>query len=513
MSRSIVNNTKLVEDIGVYNTSAMQMVSDSHRAEFGQYMTPPSIARFMASMFSSFEGRDKIRLLDAGAGAGILTAAVISRLLESNTAIKKVESHTYEVDPTVLEFLRKTVDKCGALLEEKGMAFDSSIIPDDFICSGSRLLLKHTFSGLPEDCRFSHIIFNPPYKKIRSNSKHRACLREIGVETSNLYTGFLAVAIKLLEPGGELVAITPRSFCNGVYFKPFRELLTSSVVLKQIHVFNRRDKVFGVDDVLQENIIFYCVKGDSPQDVTISVSDDAELSSIKSKTYPYSKILKPDDTDLVIHIPTNNSHDKAEKVISSLPCTLEDLSIQVSTGPVVDFRLKAHLRPDPEPDTVPLIYPMHFNGSGIIWPIPNGKKSNAIVSNEDTHKWLMPNGHYAFVRRFSSKEEKRRVVAVHYNPDNNQVDRIGIENHLNVYHSKKNGLPESIAKGLMVYLNSTLVDTYFRQFSGHTQVNASDLRMLRYPSIDTLQRLGTLAKEKQTLSQEIIDSIIEQELL
>lgn len=42
----------------------------------------------------------------------------------------------------------------------------------------------------------------------------------------------------------------------------------------------------------------------------------------------------------------------------------------------------------------------------------------------------------------------------------------------------------------MIFLNSTLVDLYFRQFNGHTQVNATDLRSFRYPNEEQLLRLG-----------------------
>ncbi len=73
-----------------------------------------------------------------------------------------------------------------------------------------------------EDERFDCAILNPPYRKIRTESREREFLRAIGVETSNLYAGFLAVTARLLASGGEMVAITPRSFCNGPYFEPFR---------------------------------------------------------------------------------------------------------------------------------------------------------------------------------------------------------------------------------------------------------------------------------------------------
>ena len=48
----------------------------------------------------------------------------------------------------------------------------------------------------------------------------------------------------------------------------------------------------------------------------------------------------------------------------------------------------------------------------------------------------------------------------------------------------------NLAKGLSAFLNSSFVDSYFRQFSGHTQVNATDLRKLNYPPADALERLG-----------------------
>jgi hypothetical protein len=140
------------------------------------------------------------------------------------------------------------------------------------------------------------------------------------------------------------------------------------------------------------------------------------------------------------------------------------------------------------------------------------KKPNAILRNPETEKWLYPNGFYTVVRRFSSKEEKRRVVASVVEPDMfpNQ-EKIGIENHLNVFHERKSGLTESLARGLAVYLNSTAVDDHFRRFSGHTQVNATDLKLLKYPSRDTLITLGAWSvKHLEELTQAMIDEKLEE---
>ncbi len=67
------------------------------------------------------------------------------------------------------------------------------------------------------------------------------------------------------------------------------------------------------------------------------------------------------------------------------------------------------------------------------------------------------------------------------------------------------------AKGLAAYLNSTLVDAYFRQFSGHTQVNATDLRNLKYPDLATLKRIGSRIGGTFPV-QDGLDALIREEL-
>jgi adenine-specific DNA-methyltransferase len=102
----------------------------------------------------------------------------------------------------------------------------------------------------------------------------------------------------------------------------------------------------------------------------------------------------------------------------------------------------------------------------------------------------MPGGTYVLAKRFSSKEEKRRIVAAVFDPEIVPAEMVGFENHLNVFHADGAGIDPVLARGLAAFLNSTFVDAYFRQFSGHTQVNATDLRSLRYPSLAALRKLG-----------------------
>jgi adenine-specific DNA-methyltransferase len=174
-----------------------------------------------------------------------------------------------------------------------------------------------------------------------------------------------------------------------------------------------------------------------------------------------------------------------------LHTNLLDLGIEVSTGRVVDFRATEFLRQHSTSKTVPLVYPRNFEKGFIRWPKPGGNKPHALAVLSGAEELLVPKGVYVLVKRFSSKEEKRRVVAAVYDPKRIAAESVGFENHTNFYHRNGAGLRMKLAKGLAAFLNSTLADMFFRQFSGHTQVNATDLRNFRYPTRDQLIRLGS----------------------
>ena len=362
----------------------------------------------MASMFGPLPST--VRLLDAGAGAGSLTAAFVSRLCAGNERVRAIEATLYELDPNILDALSATMRECQRLCAEAGIEFTLTIHSADFIQEMSACLAGGFFVTPPP--AFDAAIANPPYRKISADSTERRALRSVGVETSNLYTGFIALIQRLLVSGGQLVGITPRSFCNGPYFRPFREDFLSQLELRRLHVFESRQAAFRDDSVLQENIVFHAVKSRSQQrEMIISSSSGENGDDITEKVFPFAEIVHPHDTERFIHIPSTTSHAKAKDTMDGLSSSLASLGVTVSTGRVVDFRLKEALRKEPERGTVPLLYPCHFNGGTVHWPKPEARKPNAILDNDETRQWLVPSGVYLLTKRFTSKEERRRLVA------------------------------------------------------------------------------------------------------
>ena len=479
------------------------------RKTLGQFLTPQSVATFMAAMFE-FRG-PTLQLLDAGAGIGSLTAAVVARCCNdpANT-VTSIKVDVFEIDPAMAVELKQTLQQCDKWCKGSGIKFSSRLIQADFIEYACMAISEHGLARMDVLERYDAAILNPPYAKVNSNSKTRGFLRALGVETSNLYSGFVAIAISMLRPDGQLVAITPRSFCNGPYFRPFRKRLLQEMTLKKIHVYESRKHAFSEDSVLQENVILLTEKARSSGDpILITSSNGPDDPELTVRLVSPETVVATEDTESFIHVPTTDAAGEIARRTRSLPCSLADLNLAVSTGRVVDFRARDLLRVNPEKGTVPLIYAAHFDQGFVRWPKLGGKKPNAIVNGSDAEQLMVPNGCYVLTKRFSSKEERRRLVAAVYDPTllSDPPAQVGFENHLNYFHEMGRPMSQRLAWGLTIFLNSTLIDEYFRQFSGHTQVNATDLRSLRFPSREQLVQLADLL-EKGLPSQEKIDEAI-----
>jgi adenine-specific DNA-methyltransferase len=226
---------------------------------------------------------------------------------------------------------------------------------------------------------------------------------------------------------------------------------------------------------------------------------------------PFEDIVHKNDREKFIHIPSASSQARAKEAMAGLHTSLAKLGVSVSTGRVVDFRLREALRMKPETGTVPLLYPCHFNGGTVHWPKLDARKPNAILNNDQTRPWLVKGGVYLLTKRFTSKEEPRRLVACLLDPQDVKAEWLGFENHLNYFHADGRGLERDLALGLFAFLNSTVVDQYFRRFSGHTQVNATDLRKLPYPDRETLRAMASKL-EHLNLPQAALDELVESHL-
>lgn len=445
----------LVEDRRIQTAASLE-------AEVGQVFTPRPAADLLVSLMD-LPQRNNLRVLDPGAGIGSLSASLVSRIAQErpDTSIEVV---AVERDGRLLPALQDTLNELGA---QGGVT--TKAVQQDY------LLEDHQELEEP----FDLVVMNPPYAKLPAKSLERKELAQYGVDVPNLYAAFMALGLAQLRDGGQLTAIVPRSFMNGTYFTNFRAFLLKHAAIRRIHSFESRNTVFADSGVLQESVIINLERGGKEAPVYIGVSRTDEPVP-HTYTVPYDHVVVPTDENRFIRIPSETGDAiNADK-------TLGELGLKVATGKVVDFRARSYCLDEATSHSVPLIYPGNIDCGEITWPrsMPRPKPQYFDARDEFARKQVHPPGRYVVVKRFSAKEERRRVVAGIWESD----APVAFENKTNVIGP----IPDrDVAIGLSIWLNSGPLDRLFRTFSGHTQVNAGDLRVLPIPDVDILQRLGT----------------------
>ena len=438
----------------------------------GQFFTPLSVARFMAELLPPHEAA--MRILDAGAGMGILACALCE---VSNSDI---ELEAYEVDGVLADYLEICLVYAQKWMKSKDRCLSYTVIRDDFVLSCGDALYK------PKDKPFDIVISNPPYFKL-SKADPRARVAERVVHGQpNMYALFMAVSVALLRVGGYAVFITPRSYAAGQYFSRFRQYFFSQTRPRAIHLFASRRDIF--DDVLQESLIMLAERSTQNREVVFSSSTNFDFSRMTQRRKLTAEVL---DKDNVLHLPMSEQDDAIAEIVRSWTGRLHDYGLEISTGPVVPFRAVNLVTPDGDvPFThAPLLWMQNVKPMHCDWPV--GHKGQYLTL-KGADKLLLPNQNYVLLRRFSAKEERQRLTAAPYFAELDTLV-IGLENHLNYIHRPHGYLTENETRGFAVLLNSTFMDSYFRIFSGNTQVSATELRKLPLPPLEAIVELGRLA--------------------
>ncbi len=467
--------------------------SNEHKKAWGQYFTPPEIAAFMASLPSlDFSGR--VRILDPGAGTGSLGLALARALLEQ-PRVDQVELYCVESEPQAHRELESTLSDAEASL---GRRFRATAFQQDFLEFATPRLGASSIP--PVDL----VISNPPYFKLSPKDDR-------GGDAPNIYARFMEIAAKLLRDGGQLCFIIPRSYASGPYFRRFRRRFHHVMRLNFVHVFESRNAAFKTDNVLQENIVvLYTKQQPAPSNtITISVSEGtADLAQRRTFDCRRHELVS-DDENAVVSLPTAPAQFELMKRIRALPNTLGDLGLLISTGPVVPFRATDLLvDADCKEPSAPLLWLQHVRRGCLTWPLGQGfRKHEHILLSADA-KLLVPVANYVILRRFSAKEEQRRLTAAALLASDWSADHIGLENHLNYIHRPGTGLTANEARGLTALLNSQILDVFFRVASGNTQVSATEIRTLPLPSLEFIERLGRLSGAKSNAEQ-LIERMIE----
>ncbi|MGN0466817.1 MAG: Eco57I restriction-modification methylase domain-containing protein [Lachnospiraceae bacterium] len=469
---------KVIEQTNKY----IESMPREERKKYGQFFTSMETARFMAEMYNIPNHLNKVSVLDAGAGSGILSCALVERL-ENIDNIQEIELTCYENDSNVLPLLESNLKYCRENSKKKITIF---ILKENYILS-QYLDFNHMIGGNPKPKKYDLVIGNPPYMKIPKKAPEATAMPEVCYGAPNLYFIFAAMGLFNLKDDGEMVYIIPRSWTSGAYFKRFRKYFLTEGKLEHIHLFVSRSKVFDKENVLQETIIVKVRKTkDMPETVTITSSQsNSDFDDITSLTAPYSLVVS--GNDFYVYLVTDENEVSVLKRLHQFDKTLPEIGVKMKTGLTVDFRNKDILRDEEEEGAIPLFYSQHIKQGKVQFPI---KKEHEYVVTKQ--KGLMQdNKNYLFVKRFTAKEESRRLqCGVYLAKDYPQYKKISTQNKINFVDGLLTEMSECLVYGLYVLFNSTLYDKYYRILNGSTQVNSTEINSMPVPDLECVQEMG-----------------------
>lgn len=488
---------KIIEKTNQY----IEAMPKKERKKYGQFFTSMETARYMADLFT-IPKQKTITVLDAGAGSGILACAMVERL-ETVEEIKEICVTCYETDENVLPLLEENLLYVQNKSTKK---VDIKIVTENYITS-QYLDFNHMLGGDEEPQKYDLVIGNPPYMKISKAAPEATAMPSVCYGAPNMYFLFASMSLFNLKNNAEMVYIIPRSWTSGAYFKRFREYFLSEGKLVHIHLFGSRNKVFDKEEVLQETIIVKIRKTKiQPETVTItSTNTNKDFNQCTTLVVPYDIVVSGDE--LYVYLVTNEEEVSVLKKLHQWNKTLPEIGLKMKTGLTVDFRNRDILRNTEEEGAVPLFYSQHIKEGEVHFPIQ--KEHEYVVTDQ---KGLMQDNHnYLFVKRFTAKEESRRLQCGVYLAKNfPQYSKISTQNKINFIDGLLTNMSECLVYGLYVLFNSTIYDKYYRILNGSTQVNSTEINAMPVPDIDVIQEMGKKMMKSKDMSEENCNMILEE---
>jgi len=471
------------------------------RKALGQFFTSKAAARFMAGMFSA-PVQASIKILDPGAGSGILSAAVLEAVEQRFGNVREIELTCYENNLDIIPLLEANIEHMKRALNA---SLTVNIVKDNYILAQSDDF-SGTFMASANPRKFDWIIGNPPYFKLTKDAPEARSMREVCFGAPNIYFLFATMSLFNLRENGEMVYIVPRSWTSGAYFARFRNYLLKNGRLTNVHLFASRDKVFDAENVLQETLIIKLKKTNTtPSLIKITSSlDSSNFGNISEVSVPYQIVVS--GSERYVYLATSREEIDVLEKVNSMGSPMPSIGLKMKTGLTVDFRNRELLRNDLGDHVVPLFYAQHIKDGRVVFPIG---KDNEYLSDE-LPSIVQLNRNYLFVKRFTAKEERRRLqCAIYLANQYPEYQKISTENKINFIDTiDDTEMSEELVYGLYIILNSTLYDMYYRILNGSTQVNASEINTIPVPARKDLERMGQKLIEYKDYSTDSCDRIL-----
>lgn len=456
----------------------------------GRFFTPRAAALEVAGLLPVPE-RSELRLLDAGAGTGILIAAAVEAVCRAGTC-RTLRIDAYENDARLLPSLTDILDRIRRRAKHD---FDVKLIVrilDTDFMEGA-LGLAEPRGDLE---RYDIVLTHPPVGVPAEGSPAAAFCRRVLPKGTELAFLFAEAAAARLAEDGVMAAILPISFADSVNCAPLRSRLFARAPLVAMTLDagsrgTRRDKT----------MLCFFRYGEEPRYLRVRVAHATGCADLPP--IPYSLAVFSEEYRILLA--KSREDVMLVDAMNAFPCRLADLGLVAKTGLTIETRYADCMRKTREDGAVPLLHPAGIADGKMQFP-PRGREKPFIVPRIPS---LAAKNHtMVLVKRAPSRRDGRHlVVGVYFSAQLPHDARISTANKLNVIEAEVGEMDTALASGLAAVLSSSYYERYCALTGRFAAVTTAALAALPLPEEEVLRDIGNRLSVGRNDSLRVTDAV------
>ncbi len=462
----------------------------SDRIRLGRYFTDKNTAATMAASLCIPE-KETLRVLDPGAGTGILSAAIIEEICQAG-GVFRIELTAYENDPRFLPMLRDNLERIRKKCRhDYGVRLVADVREEDFFVAG-RGIEEPPAEG---EGRYDLILAAPPTGRPAPGSPAKDVMDRLCPRGTDVSFIFSECAAALLAPDGQMSVRLPASFANGANAAPVRRRLFGFAPLIFLSL------SADAEGKMKKDLFCSVRRGELPEEVEVRAIRGDRIEDLPPIPYDvavYSKECK-------VLLPKKISDLRLIRAMRALPCRFSDFGLTVRNGLTIETRYPDCLRASRVDGAVPLLHPAGLRGAEILFPTPGRDKPYVVPRIPSL---AQPNHTMLLVKRVPVASDGRHlVVGVYYSGQLPHDRQISTANKFLCIEAESGEMDAAFATGLTAVLSSSYYERYCALTDAVRRVNVSSLQLLPFPDRKTITAIGQRLLVARNLSLRVLDTV------